>query len=202
MTPAYDPMKIRRDLLDRGKDLAQRFCVLNKLTMPSLRVVPHVDWRFDACAYYRPVYIAVCVEKCATLGKAGRSWSWPGNSVDRTPYGVIQHELGHHVDHTLSTNKGSYFGNFSQRMRLDTGEKPLTSYAPNDAEWFAEIFRLFVTNPNLLELLRPKTYAALYERLQPVTSSVWQAVLANAPERTIISCENKIKRAQKAAREA
>lgn len=43
----------------------------------------------------------------------------------------------------------------------ESGELPITSYAPNPAEWFAEIFRLFVTNHGLLKQLRPKTYNIL-----------------------------------------
>lgn len=188
----YDPSKSRRDLLARGEDLAQRFCALNKLQMPEVRVVSSRDWQFDACAYYRPTYIAICVEKCAPLGKAGRAWSWPGNTVDRTPYGVVQHELGHHVDHTLSEVKGSYHGNFSVEMRKLSQEKPLTGYCPNDAEWFAEIFRLFVTNSDLLLMLRPRAYAQLRKCLTPVVDASWLEVLKDAPERTLLACRNKV----------
>ena len=194
MSEVYDPSKSRKDLLVRGEDLAQRFCTLNKLHMPAVQVTPSRDWRFDACAYYRPVYIAICVEKCAPLGKAGRAWSWPGNVIDRTPYGVIQHELGHHVDHTFSKDRGAYFGDYSQGMRGITKEPPLTGYCPNDAEWFAEIFRLFVTNPDLLRLLRPRAFAALSDRLRPAVTEPWEKVLADAPIRTLVSCENKIKK--------
>lgn len=190
----YDPSKSKLDLLVKGEDLAQRFCVLNKLQMPKLRIITSRDWQFSVCAYYRPTYIAICVEKCAPLGKAGRAWSWPGNTVDRTPYGVIQHELGHHVDHTLSKIKNSYFGDFSVTIRKLSQEPPLTGYCPNDAEWFAEIFRLFVTNSDLLLMLRPKAHAQLKKYLTPIVVLPWENVLSEAPERTLVSNRNKIKK--------
>ena len=193
----YDPLKIRKELLEQGKHVAQKFCTLNKLKLPNIRVVPQSEWRFKAaCAYYRPTYIAICVEECATLGKAGRSWSWPGNAVDRTPYGVIQHELGHHVDHKLSTDKGSYFGYYSKNLRKLSGEEPLTGYCPNDAEWFAEIFRLFVTNSDLLRLIRPKAYAALIKVLNPVVTDPWRTVLTTAPARTREACAARVVKAE------
>lgn len=54
----------------------------------------------------------------------------------------------------------------------------ITSYAPNAMEWFAEIFRLFVTNPDLLKLIRPKAYKAILDSgLKPSTDMVYQEVL-------------------------
>lgn len=181
------------ELLKRGIWLAERFCARNKLVMPEIRVIPKADWRFQACAYYRPAYIAICVEKCAAEGKAGRSWSWPGYVVDRTPYGVIQHELGHSVDYTFSQSKGAYFGDYSLGMLTATGEPALTGYAPNAAEWFAEIFRLFVTNADLLRRVRPKAFTALASRLTAVVVEPWQDVLSAAPTRTVAMAEKKIR---------
>ena len=149
-----------------------------------------------ACAFYRRNTIYICVEKCAQPGTAGRSWSWPGYIVDRTPYGVLAHELGHSVDHALSQETGAYFGNFSRDIFRITGEEAITNYAPNVAEWWAEIFRLFVTNPALLKVLRPRTYeAALKLGLRPLPGDDWKQVLADAPERTLKAAENKIRQA-------
>jgi hypothetical protein len=120
------------------------------------------------------------------------AWSFPGYSVDRTPYGVIQHELGHHADYVKSEKRGSYYGDFSINMRATVGEKPLTSYCPNDAEWFAEMFRLFVTNPDLLRLLRPDTHAAMREHFKPIFDGSWRERMTGAPERTIAAIERKL----------
>jgi len=181
------------DLLKSGIKLAERFCASNKLEMPEVRIVSKADWRFQACAYYRPNYIAICVEKCASEGRANRAWSWPGYVIDRTPYGVIQHELGHCVDYTFSKSKGSYFGDYSVSVMTATGEPALTGYAPNAAEWFAEIFRLFVTNADLLRRVRPKAFTALASRLTAVVTDPWQEVLYGAPERTVAMAEKKIR---------
>lgn len=66
-------------------------------------------------------------------------------------YGVIIHELGHYVDYLANRA-------YSLTMRKNSGEEQINSYCPNDQEWFAEMFRVFVSNPSLLEQLRPKTF--------------------------------------------
>lgn len=188
-------MKTRQELVRGGTELAKEFCEANKLALPGLMPVERSEWRFDACAYYRPTYIKICVEKCAGIGTAGRQWSYPGYTVDRTPYGVIAHELGHHADYTLSEKRGAYFGDYSIAVRKASGEVPLTSYCPNDAEWFAEMFRLFVTNSDLLARLRPKTYRVLRERWDPVVYVPWTSVLKDAPARTILVATKKVEEA-------
>lgn len=182
-------------LLESGKTLIEKFCVVNDLELPELRVRPSSSWPFSACAFYRPVYIAICVEKCASVGVAGMAWSYPGNTVDRTPYGALAHELGHHVDHHLSKEKAPYGGEFSHRLMVETEEAKLTNYCPNHWEWFAEMFRLFVTNPDLLSLIRPKTHAALLGLFEPVVTQTYAEVLREAPERTRIAVEKKVKEA-------
>lgn len=182
----------KRLLLDSGKLMLQAFCALNELSEPEVKE-PAERWGFDACAYYRKDVINIDVTRCATIGVAGMAWSYPGYSVDRTPYGVIAHELGHHADYVKSTKRGPYYGDFSVVMRTDVDEKPLTSYCPNDAEWFAEMFRLFVTNPDFLRLLRPRTHAALMQHFKPLFSDTWRDRLRNAPERTINAAERKVK---------
>jgi hypothetical protein len=180
-------------MLERGGALLKRFCAANGLQAPPIVTVPRSTWAFDACAYYRPVEIHICVEKCAAIGTAGRQWSFPGHSVDRTPYGVIAHELGHHADWSRSARKGRYYGDFSIAMRARCDEAPLTSYCPNDAEWFAEMFRLFVTNPDLLHRLRPNAYWYLLGAgFKPVFDDPWYSRLAEAPERTIAVIARKL----------
>ena len=179
-------------MLGRGAALMTRFCEANALPVPKINVVKREDWKFDPCAYYRPVYVAICVEKCAAIGYTGMQWSFPGHSVDRTPYGALAHELGHHADRTRSERTGLYYGDFSVAMRQRCAEAPLTSYCPNDAEWFAEMFRLFVTNPDLLAKLRPATHADLLTHFKPVFADSWRERLDGAPERTILSIDRKL----------
>ena len=115
--------------------------------------------------------------------------------IDRTPYGVLQHEQGHAHDYHAASSHSSadrYFSDFSVRLRAASGEPRLTSYCPDDAEWYAEMHRLFVTNSDLLRLLRPRTYALIREHLRPVVDSPWTQVLAHAPDRTVAQARRKI----------
>ncbi len=170
--------------LQSGKELMKEFCEVNGIPQPDVMVYDRFRWRFEACAYYRPEVIHISPDKCSRIGTAAQSWSYPGYIIDRTPHGVIAHELGHHVDHRLSSVKGAYGGDFSVNMRKATGEAKLTGYCPNDWEWFAEIFRLFVTNSDLLRLVRPRSYAALRALYRPVRDAPFADMLKDAPERT------------------
>lgn len=185
-------MTTKERMYETGVELMNEFCAANALEAPHVAAHRAAKWRFDACAYYRPTLISICVSNCAHIGFGGQAWSYPGYVIDRTPHGVIQHELGHHVDWHLSDSKGAYGGDFSTRLRQATGEQRITSYAPNDWEWFAEIFRLYVTNSDLLRLLRPRTYSVLREIYKPVVDAPWRKVLAKAPQRTIEQAEKKI----------
>jgi hypothetical protein len=182
-------------MFDRGVDLIESFCEYNGLRTPEVTVVDKASWCFDStCAYYRAEKITICIERCAHVGTAARAWSCPGYVIDRTPYGVMAHELGHHVDYTQSVVKGAYGGDFSRDLRAWSGEPKLTNYCPNDWEWFAEMFRLFATNSDLLRAVRPKTHKLLLESgLKPVITKPWREVLeaVKAPERTLEMAERK-----------
>lgn len=189
----------KETLLHCGEQLGLAFCAANGISMPSITKHERPEWPFNVCAYYRVNTIHICLAKCASIGVAGMAWSAPGYTVDRTPYGVIQHELGHHVDvlrgKTIVDGKvGPYFSTYSKVMRAACNEESITSYCPNDAEWFAEMFRLFVTNPDLLRVLRPRTYAALTgDGFVPVWTDTWRERLAKAPARTLVAAENKVR---------
>jgi len=187
----------KQELLTRGEALMSLFCGLNGLEVPPVFVRSRAEWPFGARAYYRPTKIEICLEACAHVGTAGRSWSFPGYSVDRTPFGVIAHELGHHADVTKSSRSRGYLGDYSVRVRAESGEERLTSYCPNDGEWFAEMFRLFVTNPNLLKAIRPRTHALLARDFQPVVKGFWEEVLSDAPDRTLMACRRKVDEARR-----
>lgn len=182
----------KQSMLERGKILQAAFCTLNDVPIPAVREMEKKDWVVGVCAYYRQDCTSIQLNACASIGTAGRQWSFPGHYADRTPYGVIAHELGHHCDLLTSERKGRYYGDYSVSVRKACDEKPITSYCPNDAEWFAEMFRLFVTNPDLLRLLRPRTHAKLLEKWKPVFTDTWRERLQGAPERTIAVIERKI----------
>lgn len=163
--------------------------------MPRVTRLAKTDrlYHLATCAYYRPKDgIVIMVEKCAILGMGGRAWSWPGYAIDRTPYGVIAHELAHHLDFWVSKTPSPHF---STRIYELSGEPPLTGYLGTDShpltrkmEWFAENMRLFITNPDLCGELRPKFYRAVCAwGFLPCTQRSWRDVLADfeAPARII-----------------
>jgi hypothetical protein len=214
--PKTFPTNDQATLLAMGIELATVFCTVNQLALPPIQEVQREEWHFDACAYYRPDTtnnrssrsrrglddrkwttpgINICVAKCQAPCPVNycRLWSWPGSTTDRTPYGVIAHELGHHVDWTLSGQKGTYFGDYSIAMRAEARERPISSYCPNDAEWFAEMFRVYCTNAELLRQLRPKTYKLLRADLVPVSHGRdWRKAMGgNVPPRLIECAVNK-----------
>jgi len=150
-----------------GLELAKSWCHANGFNMPEVKRLTKTDrlYHLATCAYYRPETISIMVEKCAHPGYGGRAWSWPGYAIDRTPYGVIQHELGHHVDYIDTKNSSSTNPaiRFAFSFRIYSEEPPLTGYLGTDnsratfySEWFAEHFRLFVTNPDLSQKIAPK----------------------------------------------
>lgn len=185
-------MTAKLELLANGEKVTVAFCAANGLPLPTITKASAQQWFVSACAYYRANVINICVDRCAAIGTAGRQWSYPGYTVDRTPYGVLQHELGHHADVLRSAKRGPYFGDYSVNVRGCSGEEPLTSYCPNDAEWFAEMFRLFVTNPDLLQQVRPRTHRELRACFEPVFSDCWRDRLRNAPARTLAAAERKV----------
>ncbi len=163
------------------------FCKKNGMVIPSIEAIPASQWHVGACAFYRRNSIYICLEHCAHPAKPEqvRNWSWPGCVTDREPFGVICHELGHHIDLCLGKKRGAYFSDFGENMMRDSGELPITSYAPNPAEWFAEMARLFITNAALLEKVRPKTYWLFRQAgLEPVSNDNWEVELGgNVPTR-------------------
>ena len=68
-------------------------------------------------------------------------------------------------------------------MNNRVSKRVLTSYCPNNAEWFAEMFRLSITNSQLLQQLRPRTYKLKVQ---------WLKVLGDdVPERIVQALHNK-----------
>lgn len=192
------------ELFIKGKELADRFCQVNNIPLPEVKLWGRRDWHVNACAYYRPdtemqrkwghTGINVCVQECASpcTQAQTRNWNWPANITDREPFGVVSHELGHHCDWLASEKKSSYGGDYSVSVMKESGEPPITSYAPNPWEWFAEIFRLYVTNPDLLQAVRPRAYAIIARRWQPAVTLDWKGALGcNVPERIVKNLRKK-----------
>lgn len=134
--------------------------------------------------------IVVNIKKCRVATRVpGWSWSYPGYKADLTPYGVICHEFGHHVDHVLGGVRG-----MSKRKawkEVIEHEDSVSSYEPNHCEAFAEAFRLFLTNPGMLKAARPERWEYFTETLgfSPPHASSWKTVLKHAHPRIISAAE-------------
>jgi hypothetical protein len=182
----------RMDLFERGKAHIFRWCTLNDVEGPAV-IRSKEPSAFGTCAFYRDGYIHIDIGACAGIGRAGRAWSYPGYTVDRTPYDVLAHELGHHMDQA----HGAAGGLRSHEWRKLTQEPSISGYDPNDNEWFAEMFRLFVTNPSLLLMLRPKMFDKFHQEWPwHVDPKNWQEILSESP-RHINAASNKIKEAER-----
>jgi len=184
-------------LFGAGVQRLARFCLVNGIETPIVLAVSPGDWHFDACAYYRPEEgIKICLQKCAQVcgDDDVRNWNWPGSTTDREPYGVIAHELGHHCDWLAGNRKGKYYSEYCEEVMTDSAEPAITSYSFNPAEWFAEVFRLFVTNHALLREIRPKAYDILLRRWKPVGVDDWLLGLgADVPARVVKALKNKMR---------
>ena len=186
-------VKSRDELLRDGLSHIKKWCQLNSVDVPRVMIYETGEPEFEVCAYYRNDIIHIWPKYCAHIGRTGRAWSYPGYTVDRTPFGVIAHELGHHVDDAAGTRGGK----LARKWRVETCEEQISGYADNTNEWFAEIFRVFVTNPDLLSKLRPRMFERLIEKW-PTQAEIrsWESVLQDS-ERHIAAARNKIKKADR-----
>lgn len=183
------PTMTKDFLVTVGWAMITKFCNTNKIVKPDVHVMDGRPVDGVCGRYYRRHNkILIWPRACAALGQGGRSWSVPGYPVDRTPVGVLCHELGHHVDRNP--------GRPSRYWPARTREEPVTSYAPDNGEWFAEMFKLFMTNPDLLRLIRPRTYDLMGARWTPIEDRPWNVVLAAFP-RQLEAAARRINKASK-----
>lgn len=80
---------------------------------------------------------------------------------DEWPWEIV-HEMGHFVNDYL----GMYSSLQENKEIYSTESEKLSYYAEsNDREFFAEAFRLYVLEPQLLQVISPKTYVMMREAL-------------------------------------
>jgi len=171
--------KEKQICFDMAHEVLERFCKLNKITMPKIKVKdgPH-------CGEYYRKTIFVYPKNCRvpTLNP-GYSWSYPGYKADKTPYGVLLHEFGHYMWDCY----------FAPEFRKLPKNEPVSSYEPNADERCAETFKLFLGNPDLLKVLCPNRYKLmLASGLKPVINLSWEAVLEGAHPKYIAVIRKKI----------
>lgn len=174
----------RKALLDVGVRLGLDVLDRAGLTQPEVVVFP-TRHRLNEFGWYRRGKIHINMMKCRLPVKTpGYSWSFPGYKADLTPVGVYTHELGHHVD--------KLFGH--PRLTGWSKEPRVTSYEPNRGEAFAEAFKLFATNPDLLRVGRPVRWEFLLEHglVSPDELVPWGDVLRRrgAHDKLLKAAEN------------
>lgn len=126
--------------------------------------------------------VYVNLAKCAQpiLNPGFRRWSYPCWKTDRTPMGVVAHEVGHHVSASLRSSQKI----IREKWNVAARGKRVTGYEPCPEEAMAETLRMFILNPTLLEAAIPRRYTFLIDvlGLRPSESRNWQEVLGNYPE--------------------
>lgn len=179
----------KQDLFDAG--LKRSFELLDQSNVKRPRVVS-TTLRRNSGVYYRDHggKVLVDLRKCSSLttNPGGYRWSFPGYKIDRTPYGVVAHEIGHHVD--------AIFGYPSRRLPRGWNHKRISGYEPNDAESFGETMKLFITNPDMLRSGAPVRYNYVTSLgLRAIDETPWHDVLVahGANERLITAANNWIK---------
>jgi len=201
--PIDDTFSYHREVLYKmGMKLITDFCDLNNVKCPNVTLY-NDGWPFsEVCAFYRPdtqdikqwnrpsfppgicIYLPKCAFPCTNL--TVRQWSWPASDIDKTPYGVLAHELGHHFDYESGKIKGTFYSEYSIEVYKESKERRITNYGTSPAEWFAEMFRVYVTNPNLLLNLKPKTYVIINRRWKHLPKRYWRDELGkNVPDKIV-----------------
>ena len=198
MPKVVEPLTPKMEGYLKGVERVKLFCLENKLLIPSI-LREDDTWFVNACAYYRQGQIHISLKECASPATENqvRNWNSWGSVTDREPGGVLCHELGHHADWFTGNTKYKYSSDYCKQVMDESGEKEITRYCPNPAEWFAEMFRLFVTNQALLKLLRPKTHALLLKKWTPVSDNNWEREIEGCPARILLNLRKKVGQCQR-----
>ena len=175
-----DPSKMTKDeLAERSVKHIQNFLQMNNLPVPEfvMSEYPDAKNKFQKTGHYSrkegKVYLNAANTRNPVMKPGGMQWSYPGYKVDKTPLGVLAHEIGHHIDHTMK---------FDENAFPYKGEK-VTGYEPTVHEAIAESLRLFMLNPDLLHTIAPKRYQFFLDNgLKPTVKQPWKEVLHGAPQ--------------------
>lgn len=179
--------KSKQELFVVGVGMLEEFAAKNSIKMPGVKF--HVyGWR----GYYRNGELFINLKNSMVPGRSKFCYSFPGNTADITPVGVLAHEFGHYLYDKHLDRKGKQ----AWDLLVDEFTKErVTSYEPNNEEKFAESTKLFVTNPSLLLAVAPNRHRFLAARFAPTVSGGAVDVLRSrgAYPHIIVAAENKLK---------
>jgi len=159
---------------------AIEFLTLNNIPLPR-EITPVYSttgkWVLKTGMYglYNPKTETIYVDvlKCRMPGETNKRNKkivhFPGHVQDQTIYGIVMHEIGHHVQ---VKKLGASFFKRVQR------------------EQFADDMSTFITNPNLLKFSSPKFWKFVTENLQlkPLHDLLWREVLKFASSTIVDEC--------------
>lgn len=144
-------------------------------------------WSARGMYFAKDKKINVDLKRCKVATKVpGFAWSYTGYKADMTPAGVLAHEFGHYTDDIkkITRKQRAVIG------QLYDAEGCVSSYCPNPSEWYAETFRLFFLNPQLLAAAKPRTWTFMLSQDLTLSQQVgWRDIMVNAHPRFITACE-------------
>lgn len=166
----------------------REFCDKNSVKQPRIeavktRLLPKTLSRDLMGLYvYNTQKIKVYADNCLITGDSrldlSKTWSFPGYKTDLSLYGVLAHEVGHHLDNLLRLRDvwRAHIASYDKMLN----EQPVSAYACTSVyEDIAESIRLLITNPDLLRILRPMRHTILTVELdlQIIEPRSWREVL-------------------------
>lgn len=189
-----NPKKFSKDQnRDEGLRVCKEFLDLNRIKHPTFATdgIPSLTaLEGDIYGLYDPsikkVYVDTKKSRIPAANPGHGGWFYTGSKSDLTAAGTLAHETGHHVHFELDTD------GISQKLaKVAREEIRVSAYEPNIYECFAEAMRIFLLNPNLLKVGRPKRFQFLTKEvgLKPLHDVSWRKILRHAHKRMIKGVE-------------
>lgn len=181
---------------EQAKDYVLGFLDANGIAHPY-EIITEAKNPSGLHGWYNPRFQQVFVDVKRSrppVKTPGFAWSFTGSKADLTVTGVLAHEVGHHVHH-MFMYRGQVNSIMQELKRIRRLEARLSGYEPNVHETFAECFRLFALNPELLRVGRPMRWKLMLDlELKPAHSVPWREVLVHAHPKLITSLERWIEK--------
>lgn len=161
----------RRVLFNSGINLINEFSLLNDIPKVTVKVQEDSGEGLKGYYYDNSSTLYILLENCSRINPM---YSFPGFTSNATAQGVVVHEYGHY----LTSGKFKPFKESLKSVKKRINEPCITSYCSNTKEWFAEQLKLFITNPELLKLIRPNTYKEFCKYWKPLDKGTYMEVLS------------------------